>query len=309
MISIILAVYNSATEMVEFSLRTFFAQSYRDFEIVVADDCSRVDITDTIRNIFKENHFENYQIIRNEKNQGTVRNILGAAAISKGEYIKTFGAGDGFYQENSLQKMVDYIKRTKCECGFANMKMYSAKSGAARTLGCPFPFPFGIYDFEKQRNIERNLILFKDNASGAAMWYRRDILIKYLESAVEYIKYMEDICQLEIILNGHSVNMFSECLFLYEGDMGISTGSGFSQRLYNDEMNYYEYLTKKYPENKWLNKRKKYNKVFAMKNARLRCIVLAIICPGQLSLLLQRYKGLYLNKKYGDNTCDAAFLR
>ena len=45
-----------------------------------------------------------------------------------------------------------------------------------------------------------------------------------------------------------------------------------------------------------------------IENAKLRCIVLAIICPGQLSLLLQRYKGLYLYRKYGDNSCAAVFF-
>ena len=310
MISIILAVYNSPMDRIIFSLNTFLKQNYNDYEIIIADDGSKIDVSDKLKSYFKEKCFDKYKILRSEKNKGTVKNILEAACACKGDYIKTFGAGDGFYSVNSLGIMVKFIEKTNCDCGFANMQMYSLLQDKKAKIA-PFSFPFGVIDFEKKKNLERNLVYLKDNASGASMWYKKDILIKYLDNAKCSIKYMEDICQLEILLDGHSIEFCRDCLFWYEGNVGISTNpcSPFSKKLYEDEINYYKYLGNKFPGNKWIVKRNKHKRIFEMKNARLRCMILTLFCPGQISVLLQRYLGLYIFHKYGSKTIDNTFIK
>lgn len=76
MISIILAIYHYIYKK-EFTLGSIISQRYLDYEIIVADDCSKKTIP-TIIEFMIEKNICRYKVIRGEKIQGMVRNLLNA---------------------------------------------------------------------------------------------------------------------------------------------------------------------------------------------------------------------------------------
>ncbi|MBO5261303.1 MAG: glycosyltransferase family 2 protein [Coprococcus sp.] len=300
MISIILAIYNSNYKKIQFTLDSIISQSYSDYEIIIADDCSEEDPTHLIEEFMKEKNFSRYKIVRGEENRGTVRNLLNALAYANGEFVKTFGAGDGFFRTDSLYKMAQFISKNECEFSYAQTEMfYRMPEGKIHVE--PFTFPFAVKDLFNRKFIGRDFLLYKDNVSGISMWYRKDLFREYLERAKDSVKYVEDICQLEYLIDGHRISCFKECLFLYEGYSGISTSGSdsFSKLIHEDEKRYYRYLIEKYPDNKWLRKRLRLKKVIDIKNVRLRAVCVMIFSPLEIRIFIQRYWAKYVSKMYG----------
>ena len=299
MVSIILVLYNSDYKKIRFSLDNILSQTYKDFEVIIADDCSVNDPIGFVDDYMRACDFKNYKLIRNSQNYGTVHNILGALNYATGEYVKTLGAGDGFYSHDSLEKMMKFSYDNQVEFGYAKTGMFYLNG--EEVIIRPLAFPFAIYDFVSHRNSQRNCLLYKDNASGISMWFRTDLLIKYLNNAKASVKYEEDICQLEYLLDGHRIICCDECFFLYEGYAGVSAvgNDAFSQLLHKDENEYYKYLSKKYPENKWLRKREKLQRVIDIKNVRVRAICMMLLSPLEVRIFVQRYFALCISKKYG----------
>ncbi len=82
-------------------------QEYKDFEIVIVDNCSTDKTKLIINNIMDE--FENINFFENRKNIGIAENLNKCIFHSKGEYIK-FLCVDDLLMPNCIKKMLQILE-------------------------------------------------------------------------------------------------------------------------------------------------------------------------------------------------------
>src|SRR5574344_1572315 len=105
LVSVIIAYYNDL-DFIEETLKSVYAQTYKNFEIIVVDDCSpNIEAKNFIYELSLKYGFK---LIRHEKNLGSARAIQTAFEYSSGEYIVSTGQDDPIlpdkieYQLNKL---------------------------------------------------------------------------------------------------------------------------------------------------------------------------------------------------------------
>lgn len=104
--------YNNSKYLEE-CLDSILMQSYPEIEIIIADDCSKEFDADKYKAYCEQNGRKNIKkvnIIRNETNLGTVKNVNNALRQANGIYFKLIGADDELADENSLYEAARNLK-------------------------------------------------------------------------------------------------------------------------------------------------------------------------------------------------------
>jgi glycosyltransferase involved in cell wall biosynthesis len=100
-ISVIVGAYNHAP-FVDDCLDSVRAQSCRDFELIVFDDCSTDDTVDRIR-AWSSRTSTPLTLIVNETNLGLCASRNRALAKARGKYVSTLAADD-MYEPDKLER-------------------------------------------------------------------------------------------------------------------------------------------------------------------------------------------------------------
>ena len=106
-VSVLMTVYNRG-KYIPAAIESVLAQTFKDFELIIVDDCSTdrsVDIARTYAN--KDSRIRVYV---NEENLGDYPNRNKAASYAKGQYLKYVDADDIVYP-HCLEVMVEAIGR------------------------------------------------------------------------------------------------------------------------------------------------------------------------------------------------------
>lgn len=104
LISIAMATYNGE-EYLEKQLDTIYAQTYKNIEVIVTDDCS-TDRTIEILELYSKSHGLKYYV--NEENLGFVKNFEKAISLCRGKYI-ALSDQDDIWETNKIQRLYDCI--------------------------------------------------------------------------------------------------------------------------------------------------------------------------------------------------------
>ncbi|OGJ15854.1 hypothetical protein A3K73_01670 [Candidatus Pacearchaeota archaeon RBG_13_36_9] len=96
-LSLILPLYNSA-EYISECLASIKSQSFKDFELILIDDCSR----DNTRELLKK---KGYPFFKNENNLGFSKTLNKGITLAKGEFI-AFLDHDIVYEKDFFKKML-----------------------------------------------------------------------------------------------------------------------------------------------------------------------------------------------------------
>lgn len=106
-VSVLVTVYNREAWLAQ-SLRSVLASSFRDFEVIVVDDCSSDKSVLIAERIASEDC--RVRVIRNESNLGDYGNRAKAASLAMGKYLKFVDSDDLIYP-HTLQVMVDAMRQ------------------------------------------------------------------------------------------------------------------------------------------------------------------------------------------------------
>lgn len=120
-ISIVVITYNSEKWILE-TLESIKEQTYKELELVIADDSSSDRTINICKNWIKinESRFKNIQVIEADKNEGITKNINKGIKAAKSEWIKPI-AGDDILLKDCIQKNIEYCIGNKVENVFSKV--------------------------------------------------------------------------------------------------------------------------------------------------------------------------------------------
>lgn len=111
--SVVVITYNQEDFILE-TLNSVYNQNYDDIELVISDDGSTDRTPEKIVSWLDKNsrRFSNAILVRNNENQGVVRNLFRGIRETNSEYIKTI-AGDDVFATDALSKAYSILDEHK----------------------------------------------------------------------------------------------------------------------------------------------------------------------------------------------------
>ena len=257
-ISVVVTTYNQSYADISRTLNSIVNQDFDDFEIIVADDCSKENPKEALERYFAEVGFPHYRIIVNPTNVGTVRNILGALEIAAGDYVKVLGAGDMLYAYDTLQQIDAFSRAHDIHLAFGKLKTYSAEGGTPLIRSFNAPTKPEMYVFPQNREaIFEQQLVWGDWIPAGSLFFKRDYIKDYFSLlATDYqVRYCEDFVSTLVSLTD-TIDFFDEYLYWYEWGVGVSNSgsSAARKRMYADHTNLYSGLKQRYAGNKTVAK-------------------------------------------------------
>lgn len=110
LVSIVVVTYNSSQFVLE-TLESAKAQTYKNIELIVTDDCSKDNTVEICSDWMEKNkeRFVRIELITVEKNTGISPNCNRGFKAAKGEWVKPI-AGDDILNPNCINSFLPYIK-------------------------------------------------------------------------------------------------------------------------------------------------------------------------------------------------------
>ena len=246
-ITAVITTYNQPFAAILPSILSVVRQEDVNVELIIADDCSRMDYTQQYISVLKDESFDAYRILHNTANKQTVLNIADALSIASAPYVKVVDAGDLLFDEHTLGDIVSFCKANKTDAGFGNLIRFDKVD---RAYICQqFKAPSTPESYRAKTDQERrNLIKAKMEASdwipAPAQFYKTAYYQKLLYQLYEMgVRYCQDFTATLALIDG-AVQHFNRPIYWYEWGTGISTSGNLSSRtkLYHDHSLFYKQL-------------------------------------------------------------------
>jgi hypothetical protein len=182
-VSIIIPHYNQK-ECLQRLFPNLVDQTYKDFEVIVIDDCTPDDATvPFIKELIKDK--PNMQLVQNTVNLRFVKTCNKGIKLAKGEYL-CFLNQDTEIKSNFVQRNVEIFESDATIGGLTSVVL--DKSGENWFSGGRYSegFPINLEDdFQGVRSV--------DFIAGTAAFYRREVFDKIGLFDENYIMYHEDV--------------------------------------------------------------------------------------------------------------------
>ncbi len=287
--TVLVITYNSDLKKTLYTLKSIVLQKFDSFEIVIADDASINNHFTEIKKFFQEKGFTSYKLVYNEKNAGTVKNLISGLRQSSGKYVKFIGAGDALYDSMTLQNVFDFMERNHYECCFGKLRGYQQKEdGRIKAVSFCHPFDMNAYIRFNEKRIKKNLVLYSDNVCGAAICYERNFAWEYMNKIQDNVIYEEDIFQVLSAMEGRALHLFNHYIVWYEVGSGIST-SGKSKHgnlISQDVQRFYQELYQLFKNDKYVRKRCCIMGLYRIRNLYVRTVIRCFINPDAVRYLI-----------------------
>src|SRR5215210_4494281 len=105
LVSIVIATYNGE-RFLRPQLDSLLQQTYSNIEIIAVDDCSSDNTLDILKEYQKKH--KNFQVYKNEKNIGLIKNFEKGIVLSKGDYISICDQDD-IWHLHKISRMMSEI--------------------------------------------------------------------------------------------------------------------------------------------------------------------------------------------------------
>ena len=127
-VSVITPVYN-VERYIDKTLESVFAQTYKDIEIVLVDDCSK-DKSAQIIAKYKETHPEIVYFLQ-PKNMGAGAARNKALELASGQYV-AFLDGDDFWLPEKTEKQIKLMREKKSPLSYAAIEMMDEEGNTTK---------------------------------------------------------------------------------------------------------------------------------------------------------------------------------
>ena len=222
-ISVLVITYNPDLIKLKSTLFSILIQKNVNLEIIIADDGSKNNHFPEIEEYFRKNEFENFKLIGDENNQGTVKNVIKGMEKVRGRYVKLISPGDFLYNEKTLELIVEEIKKSEAIMYFGNSIYYSFEKNDLKFYNIRNPRDIDVFIKNKKKKIKRNYLLRQDYILGASCVVQSKSFFKYLKKIENFVVYAEDCVYIYMIAEGIVPKYINENILWYEYGSGIST--------------------------------------------------------------------------------------
>lgn len=222
-ISVIVAMYNPVPEKLWLTLNSIIYQEKVNLEIVIADDGSKNNLFNDIKEYMRKNDFSNYKFVFHKHNQGTVLNCYDGVNQASGDYIKLISPGDLLTSKDVLYQWVNHMLNSNLDWSFGEA-VYYINDGNYRAVSRK-THPQNIYPYVKhnQAKCRWNYLVHDDVALGAAIISTRDLSLQYFQRIINKVKYMEDNIYRIMMFDGVMADYYPNNVIFYECNTGVST--------------------------------------------------------------------------------------
>ncbi len=117
LVSIIMPSYNTASFIAE-SIQSVQAQTYKDWELLIVDDCSTDNTDDAVKPYLEDTRIRYF---KNEKNSGAAISRNRALREAKGKWI-AFLDSDDLWTPDKLEKQIAFMKENGYHFSYTNYK-------------------------------------------------------------------------------------------------------------------------------------------------------------------------------------------
>lgn len=121
-ISVVIPCYNAA-EYIKKCLDSLAVQTFKDFDVIIVDDCSVDETVDTINRLINLYEFD-IVLLKNELNSGPSFSRKKGVKASKTKYV-SFCDCDDWYDPEYLERMIVAIEAEKADVVFCGYKVIS----------------------------------------------------------------------------------------------------------------------------------------------------------------------------------------
>lgn len=125
-ISVIIPVYNAGENLIK-CLESVTNQTFKDFEVICINDCSKDNSLEILKEFAKNDG--RIKVVNNSKNLGAALTRNVGINMAQGEYIYFLDADD-YIDEKYLECMKDKIEQEKCDI-VLNLSITNETNGAA----------------------------------------------------------------------------------------------------------------------------------------------------------------------------------
>lgn len=226
--TIIVMVYKNL-DQVRQTLDSIKKQTYSNYEVIVSDDGSpnyTQEDFDKITEQYK-NEFTYFKLINNGINRGTVKHFNSLIKQAKGTIICPLSSGDQFYNENSLQEIMNAFDQE-------DKLIYTSKRMIKKENNIEYyPSLYQVSLLDQSNHFFEYIMKYGNFVSGASTYYKKEIFDKYGLFDEKY-KLLEDYpFYVNLAFNNEKIGYIDYPTIQYELG-GISTASNRNPLLDQD---------------------------------------------------------------------------
>jgi glycosyltransferase involved in cell wall biosynthesis len=163
-LSALIVTYNQE-RYIEQAVRSVLAQQTDfDFEVVIADDCSRDGTREILRRLQDERP-DRIRLLLNERNLGIHGNYRNAWFLCKGQYIGLLEGDDYWTASDKLQRQVDFLDaHPECVLCFHDVVVFEDDGAGPEGRYCPPDLPeiCGIEDLLQEMFINTTSVVCRN---------------------------------------------------------------------------------------------------------------------------------------------------
>ena len=226
--TIIVMVYKNLNQVIQ-TLDSIKKQTYSNYEVIVSDDGSpnyTQEDFDKITEQYK-NEFTYFKLINNGINRGTVKHFNSLISQAKGTIICPLSSGDQFYNENSLQEIMNAFDQE-------DKLIYTSKRMIKKENSIEYyPSLYQVSLLDQSNHFFEYIMKYGNFVSGASTYYKKEIFDKYGLFDEKY-KLLEDYpFYVNLAFNNEKIGYIDYPTIQYELG-GISTASNRNPLLDQD---------------------------------------------------------------------------
>lgn len=220
LVSVIVATYNSSGFVAE-TLESVSAQSWKEIELIITDDCSYDDTIDICRSWIDENRqrFVKTAILTSEVNSGVPANVNQGLYAARGEWI-CFLAGDDTMKTDCIENNISWLRdNPEARVLFSSVDVYRGTIEASSLIRTTPQDPYnvnGIMSPVRTASSQYRMLLINDRIHFTpSLFLHRETLLE-IGGFDERFKLLEDYpLWLNLTRNGHRLHFMDKVTVNY----------------------------------------------------------------------------------------------
>lgn len=214
LVSVVVITYNSAKTVLE-TLDSIAAQTYKNIELIISDDCSKDETVKFCKDWLKENRerFVRTEIVTVEKNTGIVKNCNRGTRIAHGEWIKGI-AGDDILKPQCLETFVKFALQTPdCKMCCCDLDVFTTSNRDLKKIRDYYDYCFNCVSepqYKQWRKVKYDLTF-----PGPGYFYSKSLYDEIGGYDEDYVMLEETPFVFKVLERGYRIYPIKDRLILY----------------------------------------------------------------------------------------------